>query len=127
MAGCGGESFDLAPVAGQVTLDGEPLPDALVTFQPIAQPGQRETPGPGSYGHTDSQGRYTLKTVGEDRPGAVVGPHRVFISAAKADPNEDPSAPGRPVEDPVPAQYRNGALSFTVSPEGTESADFRLE
>ena len=75
-AGCGGEK--LAPVSGVVTLDGAPLADASVTFQPVAQGGIDA--GSGSYAKTDAEGRYTLRTVTGDRRGAVVGKHVVRIS-----------------------------------------------
>src|SRR5262249_29795995 len=75
---CGCGSYKLAPVSGQVTLNGKPLPNAAVIFQPKRS--ATSTPGPGSYGKTDEQGRYSLRIVGQDRPGAVVGMHQVSIS-----------------------------------------------
>ena len=65
--GCGdaknkGPQLDLAPVAGTVTLDGQPLADADVAFylEGAATPGYY-----GSGGKTDAQGRYALQTGAE--------------------------------------------------------------
>jgi len=51
---CGCGSYKLAPVSGQVTVNGKPLPNAAVIFQP--KRAKTSTPGPGSYGKTDDQG-----------------------------------------------------------------------
>src|SRR6516165_6575723 len=75
--GCGGRPRT-APVSGVVRMDDKPLAGAHVNFQPIAS--RDRDPGPGSYGKTDGQGRYTLRLVDPDQPGAVVGEHRVSIS-----------------------------------------------
>ncbi|MEX1223311.1 MAG: carboxypeptidase-like regulatory domain-containing protein [Pirellulales bacterium] len=125
LAGCGGDSFDVAPVSGTVTLDGQPLPEARVAFEPIAPAGELLA-GPGSHGKTDAAGRYTLETL-EGRRGAVIGRHRVTISTAVAAPpgsaNEFKS-----IEERVPQRYLDGGepLEFTVPAGGTEAADFSL-
>ncbi len=126
LAGCGGAPYRVAPVSGRITLDGEPLANGVVTFQPIADPEQSLNAGPGSYGHTDAEGRYTLYLVEGDRPGAVVGPHRVRISAAQENPDDDPAGAGTPLRDPVPAKYRDGSLSYTVTAKGSSAAVFDL-
>lgn len=77
VSGCGGGSYATAPVSGQVTVDGEPVANVLVTFTPI---GDAAELGPGSTGRTDSSGRYTLQLVGENRPGAQPGKHRVTMA-----------------------------------------------
>ncbi len=125
-AGCGSEPYSLAPVAGRVTLDGQPLREAQVRFQPAATGSEDALVGPGSYGRTDADGRFTLRTIDDDRAGAVVGPHRVFITAAQADPNDDPAAPGGVYPDPVPRHYQDGSLHFDVPASGTSTAHFDL-
>ncbi|MEX1026648.1 MAG: hypothetical protein WD049_01385, partial [Candidatus Paceibacterota bacterium] len=77
--GCGGDGYRMAPVSGTVMLDGAPLPNASVTFSPSAQ-GQSEQAGPGSYGRTNEQGKYSLKRIDTDANGALVGNHRVEIA-----------------------------------------------
>jgi hypothetical protein len=74
--GCGGPRY--VPVSGVVTLNGKPYPGAVVNFQPVATGGDAY-PGRGSYGHTDSEGRFTL-VVDDKVKGAVVGKHRVRIA-----------------------------------------------
>lgn len=82
LAGCGsGESY--APVSGIVTLNGEPLADAKLIFEPV---GDETGTGSGkpSYGRTDDSGRYTLTCPIAEEEGAAVGEHRVRIVTMKA-------------------------------------------
>src|SRR5262249_10277948 len=96
-----------------------PLANAHVLFQPDSK---ELFPGPPSYGTTDAEGRYTLRTM-SDRAGAVPGPHKVRISVNVKAPGADPDAPGA---NKVPAKYSgdNTVLTFTVPPGGTKEADF---
>ena len=71
LAGCGKSGPEIAPVHGIVKLDGQPLPNADVQFQP--DDSQRA-----SSGRTDADGRYTLMYK-RGQPGAMVGPHTVRI------------------------------------------------
>ena len=66
-SGCGGNTV---PVSGVVTLDGKPVEGAAVSFTPEKSDGVG-----GSYGKTDAQGRYSLKTVIGDKAGAAAGKH----------------------------------------------------
>jgi hypothetical protein len=75
-SGCGSKSYNTAPVSGKVTLDGKPVPGALVSFTPLPVDGK--TPGPVSTGRCDDEGRYSLATINGEI-GAVVGNHRVSI------------------------------------------------
>ncbi len=71
LVGCGGgDELDVGGVEGVVTLDGKPLPNAVVTFTPKAG-------GPSGVGKTDAEGKYQLLTVNEN--GAVIGEHFVSI------------------------------------------------
>jgi hypothetical protein len=63
----------LAEVKGTVTLKGKPLPKVMVEFIPDALTGQRST------GTTDENGHYTL-VCDDQRPGAIIGPHRVLLT-----------------------------------------------
>jgi hypothetical protein len=88
LCGCGGSGIDVGSVEGVVTLDGKPLPNAVVTFTPKAG-------GPSGVGRTDAQGKYQLLTVNES--GAVVGEHFVSIvcvpempAAVESYPSSDP-------------------------------------
>jgi len=118
--GCGGST---GRVSGVVTLDGQPLEGATVTFTPAAGDGGGVG---GSTGKTDAQGRYTLRTVVGDSPGAAAGKHRVSISLFKPNPNN----PDQAGTDVVPARFSDPSkteLTFDVPSGGTDKADFRLE
>jgi len=72
VSGCfSGTDVSVGKVSGVVTKDGQPLPDATVTFFP--------TGGRPSIGMTDDQGRYELIFT-ESVKGAMVGTHKVNIS-----------------------------------------------
>ncbi len=119
--GCGGGG--LAPVSGHVTLDGQPLAGALVTFLPVAAAGTADAAGPGAMAVTGPDGAFRLHTLGVDRPGAVPGAHRVRVSTRDADAGDGPAKPER-----VPARYnRDTTLTFDVPPAGTPAADFDLK
>lgn len=103
-AGCGGRDLpDLAPVTGTVKLDGEPLPNVLVSFYP--QSGGR----PGT-GVTDEQGKYELLYVDREK-GTKLGPNRVEVTMMWPDGEPTPG-----VKDKVPPAYQgaNSTLSFEV-------------
>lgn len=76
--GCGdANQIKLAKVAGAVSLDGKPLDQATVMFQPT-------TGGRPSFGQTDENGRYTL-TYALDKPGVIPGPCTVSITSLVED------------------------------------------
>lgn len=77
LPGCS-ETLPLAPVAGQVTLDGQPLPRGTVQFVPQ----QPVVPGPPAVGTINETGRYELTTAGSR--GALAGMHRVCVIARQA-------------------------------------------
>lgn len=121
--GCGGR---YVPVSGQVTLNGEPLADAYVTFQPMGGPTNPE-PGPGSHGKTDAEGRFTLLVVGDGRTGAVVGRHSVSISAYTGEIPEPTEERVQKVENKVPERYNaETTLRIEVPAGGTTGANFEL-
>jgi hypothetical protein len=122
LAGCGG-SEKIAPVSGRVTLNGQPLVNAAVVFQPIATEGNLD-PGAGSGGRTDSDGRYTLTLAGKTRNGATVGKHKVRITLI----TETDSADDRPTRvKQLPAQFNRATkLEYEVPAGGTSTADFPL-
>jgi hypothetical protein len=114
-------------------MDGNPLPNVHVQFQPI---GTKENPNPGrgSYGATDAEGKYRLRIDGE-RDGAVVAKHRVAISTilpgegVNFDPetgSPDGAPPGG--RERIPARYNDQTeLTFDVPASGTVQADFQLK
>lgn len=120
-SGCGGgDQVTLVPVHGTVTLDGQPLPDATVTFTPLT--------GRASFGVTDAQGRYQLKYTA-DRPGAVASSHKVTISTflERDTDSSDPVKQAGRLET-VPEIYnKKTTLQMEVSPADRDPMDFRLE
>lgn len=69
----------LASVEGRVLLDGKPLPEAQIEFQPEQ--------GSPSYGETDAEGRYRLRFT-RHREGAALGKHLVRVRTARYVPEE---------------------------------------
>lgn len=125
LSGCGSsDGFTLVPVSGTITLDGQPLAGATVSFQPA---GSQTAPGPGSGAVTDASGKYTLKTAEAiSRPGAVVGAHTVRFTGVQDQRAADDDTQRPPALDPVPARYRDPGLTFDVPAGGTDQADFEL-
>ncbi len=77
LPGCGGGEH-YVPVQGVVTLNGEPLADAKITFEPVGGPGGVALGTP-SFGRTDNEGKFVLQCPTSNASGAVVGEHRVRI------------------------------------------------
>ena len=113
-AGCGRESENLASVTGTITLDGEPLADALVVFAPTSG-------GTTAYGRTDESGRYEMM-FSDVQKGAWLGENRVQISTGDVGAAGGPGKPER-----VPVTYnRQSGLLVEVVP-GENDFDFQLE
>jgi hypothetical protein len=71
IAGCGKSGPELAPVIGRVTVDGKPMENLEVTFQP-------DEMRPASYARTDADGHYELGYK-RGMQGALLGQHTVRI------------------------------------------------
>jgi hypothetical protein len=129
LVGCGGKPYHVASVSGKLTLDGQPLPKASITFVPEATK-ENIAPGPTAAGMTDAEGRYDL-LIDKDTPGAVVGRCRIYISTLLSDPTLDDRDGGLPMrrpKDKVPEKYnQKTVLTFDVPPGGTSQADFDLK
>lgn len=115
LAGCSkkGEDFpDLFPASGTVTLDGQPLTGAQLSFEPEV--------GPSSFATTDDKGNYEVfYQVGVK--GAVTGTHTVRITKSTSDDPADLSG------ETVPPKYnRNSELTVTVAADGENTFDFAL-
>ena len=114
--GCSETRDDLGLVEGHVTLDGQPLADALVQFVP--QGGK----GVVSVGRTDSDGNYYMmasRTV----KGASLGKNLIRITTYEI---LDEGGKQVPVPERVPTKYNSQTeLSVTVEP-GDNTFDFDL-
>jgi len=73
LAGCGGGELDVVPATGTVTLDGQPVEGATVTFVPQDADGRTAT------GTTDQSGKFVLQTAGAGE-GALPGKYKVTVS-----------------------------------------------
>ena len=118
-AGCGPDGPELAPVAGTVTLDGNPLAGARIEFQP--QEGENASP---SYGMTDQAGRYKL-IYGPGQKGAMLGRHAVRISTGGQ--SSDGVNPAMEIPERVPPRYNSETELFREVESGGNTIDFKLE
>jgi hypothetical protein len=110
-AGCSG-SDGMGTVTGTVTLDGQPLPNAIVFFQPGH--------GRPSSAITDSAGVYFLMYTAKTE-GALVGKHVVHIRTEMDAMDERPA--GREF---LPERYHEKSeLNADVQP-GANRVDFAL-
>lgn len=126
LAGCGAPK--VVPVSGVVKVDGQPCKNVVVRFQPA---GGEDAPDPGhaSLAVTDADGRFTLVYDGE-RPGALVGRHRVRIFP-QLDGNTEATVLDRRmrVEKPptIPAEWNESSTKeYDVPAGGTDRANFDI-
>jgi hypothetical protein len=123
LVGCGGsDTPELATVSGQVTLDGQPLPDARVQFQPTGE-------GRLTIATTDANGQYELLYT-EGVPGTVAGKYLVRINTGQqASDVREGATPAIPEK--VPVQYNRDArdtpeMNVEVKP-GSNEINFPLK
>ena len=118
ISGCSKQP-SLVAVSGKVTLNGKPLGNVRVDFQPDPDKG---TTGQGSSGTTDAEGNFQLSYQGE-KPGAIVGHHRVIVVdlepygnvfVGRGDYRTD--APGGPKETPKKARFPDTYSNLASTP-----------
>lgn len=122
LLGCGGGGAD--HVKGKVTLDGQPLKNALVAFIPM-----EGTKGVGGNGVTDADGAFTIKTP---RGEAIEpGEYRVVISKFLCPDGSEPDPDVPPIDSdaseslsPDYSDRDNSKLRANVS---SEKKDFPFE
>ena len=114
-AGCSSNSVvypEVATVVGVVTLDGQSLEKATITFVPEA--------GRSSSGVTDSSGKYSLHYTGTIR-GAMLGTHRVMIKKMVPDKNSTASAVGQFMDKATSQMLKSSGLPVTTAADGAEN------
>lgn len=122
-AGCGGglDELGLVKVTGKVTLDGQPLANARVSFE-----GEDKR---SAQGVTDSGGNYVLM-YDDAHAGATPGQKIVRITQAQTSGEADPDAPTTgegAVAEPLPERYnRKSELTADVAPDKRQF-DFQLK
>ncbi|HEY2411384.1 MAG TPA: hypothetical protein VGI40_04045 [Pirellulaceae bacterium] len=121
--GCSNRPRNVAKkVSGKVTVGGQPLANALVTFTPAN--------GSPSFGRTDAEGNYNLvwsSQRGRSIEGAQIGEDTVTITTFQ--PGDPTAKPARAeVPEKVPYKYRQegGYPKATVKP-GANVIDFALD
>jgi hypothetical protein len=83
VAGCSDSPYELAPVQGRVTIEGQPLAHAKLMFSPV-DAADNLNPGKPAFGLVQEDGSYSLTTF-HPNDGAVVGEHWVTIVNLKQD------------------------------------------
>ncbi|MDR3633274.1 MAG: carboxypeptidase-like regulatory domain-containing protein [Isosphaeraceae bacterium] len=125
-AGCGGgqqSTVALVPAVGTVTIDGAPLPEAVVQFIPAG-----ETRGQGGSGLTNAEGAYKAATpFGE--PGLPTGEYKVVISKRALPTGTGAAAAAGPDAEVLAPAYSDMAkttLKARVPAGGEATNDFAL-
>jgi hypothetical protein len=130
-SGCGGRDSrlpQLVPVEGTVTLDGDALSSAMVTFFPTG-----DTRGRGATGYTNEEGRYELRAP-DGHAGVPVGEYRVtIVKLVMPDGSDFPvdskiapmDSPARQILPDTYSDDRQTILTASV-PEGGKEIDFPL-
>lgn len=116
LSGCGSE---YATVTGKITLDGQPLPNATVSFMP------EDDEGRPSFGRTGADGRYSLQETNRVT-GALPGKYTVRITTyVEGNPDEAPPVPTVPERVPTKYNIETGLIE-DVKP-GENVLDFPLD
>lgn len=124
LAGCSQENDKFAPVRGTVTVKGKPQPNLIVSFLPIRE---GEEAGIASSGLTDEQGRFILKTTGEDGiEGAMIGSHQVRIRNRIVLGAEDAVVAEKSSAVKLPSKATDGSMTVEVPKEGVDTLTFEL-
>ena len=134
--GCGSSKYP--EVSGIVTVGGEPTSKVRVVFIPQSV-GDNHSPGPFSFGETDADGRFTMRTRRGDL-GAVVGPHKVGFHYADISEQDYMLLGTKPRKErrrkrlqeikqllaSRPEIREDPSQDFEVTKEGTTSANFEI-
>lgn len=119
LIGCGTSGPELGTVEGAVTLDGNPLPGAVVSFRPVEG-------GRTAEGITDESGHFTIEFAAGAK-GALLGEHEIRVTTFRekvigdSGRVEDPGMPEK-----VPKKYNEETeLLRTVEP-GKNQFDLEL-
>ena len=107
MSGCSDGRLKTEPVNGVVTLDGEPLVDALVNFSPKA-----DGAGAPGYARTNEKGEYRLQTTqGHPDAGTLPGEYAVTVAKYKEVPT------GRKETNTVTGEVTEEMRAILIFPE----------
>ena len=106
----------LGRVSGTITINGEPVEQATITFTPAD--------GQSSFARTDANGFYELQFSG-GKQGALLGENYISIETGRVGTNEQ----GDLVEYPerLPAKYNAESEIVREVNEGSQTIDFAIE
>jgi hypothetical protein len=109
LAGCGKKEF--VPLTGKVTLDGHPLPTAIVTFFNSGD-------GPAGYANVSSDGTYVAKTGSQE--GLKPGSYRISVVANKPEviTHRAEAKIPVPITPPKYASPDTSGFSYTLTDSG---------
>jgi hypothetical protein len=121
LVGCSSGPSDTPPlghVSGTILLDGQPLANAQVEFNPAA--------GRGSVATTDANGQYVLKYTNE-LEGAVLGTHTVSISTGVAPSSGEGGAGQSGSPERIPPKYNSASEVKEEVKAGSNTFDYKIE
>ena len=123
VVGCGGVENELGrkAISGNVTLDGQPLDQGSIAFEPLSDTGVRS-------GATISDGAYSV----EELKGLPPGEYRVRINSAESTGPEPEGAPGEPTQnvskERVPATWNTRSEEkVTITDDGDNTFNFDIK
>ncbi|WP_164100764.1 hypothetical protein [Candidatus Laterigemmans baculatus] len=123
--GCGGDTSGRLPLAGQVTLDGQPLDRGTIEFHP-------EAGAAGMTGGVITDGRFEIPAEQGVMPGTYTV--RVYSAATDGTTEAAPAAPGpeaaqeQLAAERIPSRYNvDSELETTISDANSEQLEFALE
>jgi hypothetical protein len=126
VGGCGGapapDRPKTVPVQGTITLKGQPLADASVTFMLPDNSGS-------AVGRTDAAGHYSLTTF-EQGDGAIPGEYGVQVVKYEEPPQEVKDGETPPLKSLIPDKYTavaSSGLKATVADGADNTFDFDLQ
>ncbi len=115
LIGCGKTDIPLAQVEGTIILDGQPLANATIEFQPA----EGKAKGRPSIGETGPDGKYKLR-FSKEQWGAAVGRHKVMITTFS------PDGDGK-FRERVPAVYNSHTTLVREVEKNQNWLDFDLQ
>lgn len=129
VGGCGAgvDPLQRQAVVGNVTLNGEPIEEGSITFQPEAASGETTTGGATATGAVISEGKYEIPKEN----GLAPGSYRVSISSPEPVPDRSGddlmNNPGPPRKERVAAKYNSKSeLQAKIESGSQNTFDFQV-
>jgi hypothetical protein len=134
LCGCGEDNpLGRKAISGKVTLDGTPLDQGSISFQPVQTPGVAANTAAVNTGAVIEKGQYSIPAD----QGLLPGTYRVVISSPEqskidtTDPNEamkQAATGAAPPKERIPAEYNvNSNVTIEVKSDGKGTFDFDVK